>query len=69
MISRPVVTLAELTLGNQYKNLASRVGKTKNRQPFILAGIKLWKGTITPLGCTHILTRRRICLQLSQAKN
>ena len=34
------------------------------RQPFRLTGIKLWGGTITPLVCTHKLTRRRTCWQL-----
>ena len=44
----------------------SRFPNKKPRQPFRPTGVKLWEGTITPLGCTHKLTRRRTCWQLSQ---
>ena len=53
------MTLAESTLGNrQDKFSKSSQRNKKTRQPFRLAGFKLWEGTITPLGCTHKLTRR-----------
>ena len=47
-------------------NLTTWTGETKTRQPK-LTGVKLWEGTVTSLGCTHKLTRRRTCWQLSQA--